>query len=141
MTKIWFIQKERCDRVFEKNYKTSLQLALEIQRHVHYWNTDRYKIHTRASIHMKRSNISWGLPNSSQYKINFDAAWLSTDSPAGYVIILCNNTRTFEQGQAGPFTTLSSEEAEAIGFLQAAKWAREKGIFALKETAKISLII
>ncbi|XP_026452190.1 uncharacterized protein LOC113352598 [Papaver somniferum] len=126
LTKAWFIWKERCNRVFEQKQQTKTPLGLEIQRFLDFW----YKSNMPPTqfIKGKLKIQNWSLPNTSQFKLNIDAAWISLDFPAGFSLILRNDVGDFELGRAGPFTASSPEKAEAIGLLQSVNWAVEKGL-------------
>ncbi|XP_026398857.1 uncharacterized protein LOC113294693 [Papaver somniferum] len=126
LTKAWFIWKERCNRVFEHKQQTKIQLGLEIQRFIDFW----YKGNL-PSRHFPKEKLkiqTWSLLNRSQFKLNIDAAWSSIDLPTGFSLILRNDAGDFEIGRAGSFTASTPEEAEAIGLLQGAYWAVEKGL-------------
>ncbi|XP_026457455.1 uncharacterized protein LOC113358140 [Papaver somniferum] len=128
LTKMWFIWKERCDRVFEDKAKSTNCLALEIQRHVDFWSTRKKKNVKYKQVQHKKSTPNWKTPCQNTIKINVDADWISDSVPSSFGLILRNNAGDSEGGRAGPLESSDPQEAEAIGVLQAATWAKEKQI-------------
>ncbi|XP_026410444.1 uncharacterized protein LOC113305644 [Papaver somniferum] len=126
LTKVWFIWKERCNRLFEKKQQSYTQLALEIQRHLNFWYKDIYQ--SKDTPISLKEKPRWLAPRHAQKKINLDAAWASANVPAGFSLILRNDAGNFNQGRAGPISATSPKEAEALGFLQVAAWVVEEGI-------------
>ncbi|XP_026419828.1 uncharacterized protein LOC113315792 [Papaver somniferum] len=125
---MWFIWKERCDRVFENKSKSARSLTLEIQRHLEFWSTRKRKAHKPKGLKKKKQTHIWKAPTKDTLKINVDAAWVSVLLPSNYALILRNDARKCEGGRAGKSAGSCPQEAEAIGVLQAAIWAKEKQI-------------
>ncbi|XP_026383574.1 uncharacterized protein LOC113279078 [Papaver somniferum] len=128
MTKIWFIWKERCNRGFDNQHQTHQQVALEIQRHLAYWQKEKYTVKRKDLIRGNTSNNTWKLPEPHYHKLNLDGAWISCNTPEGFAIIFRNDAGELIQGRAGPISANEPEEAEAQGYLQAAKWARANNL-------------
>ncbi|XP_026378641.1 uncharacterized protein LOC113273087 [Papaver somniferum] len=124
MTKIWFIWKERCNRVFDNQQQTCQQVALEIQRHLAFWHKEKYLVKSKDLVSGNKGDKIWKFPESLHNKLNLDVAWISSSVPTGFAIIFRNDAGEFTQGRAGPISATTPEEAEALGFLQSAKWAR-----------------
>ncbi|XP_026384377.1 uncharacterized protein LOC113279959 [Papaver somniferum] len=124
MTKIWFIWKERCNRAFDNQQQTHQQVALEIQRHLAFWHKEKFLVKSKDQVIGNRENKTRKLPVTLHNKLNLDAAWISSSIPAGFAIICRNDAGESTQGRDGPISANDPEEAEALGFLQAAKWAR-----------------
>ncbi|XP_026395990.1 uncharacterized protein LOC113290620 [Papaver somniferum] len=125
---MWFIWKERCDRVFEEKFKSATNLALEIQRYVDFWSTKKRK--SAKPSQAKRKNLIpvWKAPSKDNLKINVDATWISEALPYTYALILRNDTGDCQGGRAGHSTGSDPQEAEAIGVLQAEIWAKDNQI-------------
>ncbi|XP_026399628.1 uncharacterized protein LOC113295515 [Papaver somniferum] len=128
MTKIWFICKERCNRAFDNQQQTHQQVAVEIQRHLAYLHKEKYTVKIKDLIRGNTSNNTWKLPEPHYHKLNLDDAWISCNTPAGFAIIFRNDVGEFIQGRAGPISATEPEEEEALGYLQAAKWARPNNL-------------
>ncbi|XP_026458612.1 uncharacterized protein LOC113359124 [Papaver somniferum] len=128
LTKMWFIWKERCDKIFEDKTKNANILALEIQRHVEFWSTRKRKTTKSKQVQKNKLNPKWKAPNIDTLKINVDASWISEVLPSTCAFILRNYTRDCERGRAGQAAGSDPQEAEPIGVLQAAIWAKERKI-------------
>ncbi|XP_026378874.1 uncharacterized protein LOC113273354 [Papaver somniferum] len=101
--------------------RTSTQLGIEINRYLEFWRNDRGVL--RRDIVKPVEPPKWIFPKKSQFKLNIDATWISSSLPAGFSIILRNDTGDFKQGRAGPISATSPEEAEALGLWHGARWA------------------
>ncbi|XP_026396772.1 uncharacterized protein LOC113291455 [Papaver somniferum] len=133
-TKCWLICKERCLRVFQSKSTTSVQLALEVQRHIAFWSplkspsdenigqaVNSYSNPSSQTLHIGQG---WTKPTPNQFKLNFDASWIDALNSAGYGLIFRADTGTSSQARAGTFHASSAEEEEDLSLLEAAKWAK-----------------
>ncbi|XP_026458453.1 uncharacterized protein LOC113358955 [Papaver somniferum] len=123
---MWFIWKERCDRIFEAKSKDNSVLNLEILRHVEFWSTKKGK--SLRPTQKKKTNFKWKAPSMGSLKFNVDATWISESLSFTYAFILRNESRDCEGGKAGLAAGLNPQEAEAIGVWQTTVWANEKQI-------------
>ncbi|XP_026417363.1 uncharacterized protein LOC113312843 [Papaver somniferum] len=97
LTKMWFIWKERCDRIFEAKSKDSSVLNLEILRYVEFWSTKKGKSlrHTRKKI----TSFKWKVPSMGRLKFNVDATWISESLSSTYGFIMRNESGDCEGGK------------------------------------------
>ncbi|XP_026431199.1 uncharacterized protein LOC113328296 [Papaver somniferum] len=122
-TKCWFIWKERCLRVFEKQERTPEQLVTDISRHFAYWHPQNL---TSDSIQNKTKTTLqpiWKFPTRNSLKLNCDASWISKDTNSGFGCILRNHLGTGKGAAMGVFRASTAEEAEALALLHTTKWA------------------
>ncbi|XP_026399456.1 uncharacterized protein LOC113295325 [Papaver somniferum] len=130
-TKCWLIWKERCLRIFQSKSTTSIQLSLAVQRHLAFWaplrqlkhgviNNTTSVLHSHIDINASR----WSKPQVNHLKINFDASWFDFSTPAGYGIILRDDTGGAIQATGGTFRASTAEEAEALSMLETTNWAK-----------------
>ncbi|XP_026458944.1 uncharacterized protein LOC113359545 [Papaver somniferum] len=125
---MWFIWKERCNRVFENKSTTVKNLAMEIQGHVAFW-AQRSNLQNKAKkLKKKTLKPLWQAPSKDTLKINVDAAWISDSLPSSYALILRDDTGISGGGKARQSATADPQESEALGVMQAAIWAYEKGL-------------
>ncbi|XP_026459741.1 uncharacterized protein LOC113360447 [Papaver somniferum] len=124
---MWFIWKERCDRIFEAKNKDSIVLNLEILRHIEFWSTKKKAIPQELS-RKKRNSFKWKAPSLGNLKFNVDATWISESLPSTYAFILRNDSGNCEGGKAELAAGLDPQEAEAIRVWKTAVWANEKQI-------------
>lgn len=98
-TKCWLIWKERCLRIFQSKSTTTLQLALAVQRHMKFWsplnankNETSYHRTPTVTVTSNRTDQVWTKPLSTRSKVNFDASWIDSSSPAGFGLIQRSDT-------------------------------------------------
>ncbi|XP_026445573.1 uncharacterized protein LOC113346223 [Papaver somniferum] len=117
LTKMWFIWKEKYNRVFENKATTVKNLAMEIQGHVAFW-AQRSNLQNKA-IYLKKNTLKplWQAPSKYTLKINVYAAWISDSLPFSYALILRDDTGISGGGKAGQSTTTDLQEAEALGMM------------------------
>ncbi|XP_026399501.1 uncharacterized protein LOC113295380 [Papaver somniferum] len=125
---MWFIWKERRDRVFEGKSKSVGSLVAEIQRHLDFWAIRKHKSVKNKGLLKNKKRNTWTSPKMNTLKINVDATWVSKDLPSGYAIILRNDADDIQGGREGQSSSTDQQEAEAVGVLQATIWAKYKGI-------------
>ncbi|XP_026451602.1 uncharacterized protein LOC113351911 [Papaver somniferum] len=125
-TKMWFIWKEICNKIFENKSTSSNTLAIEIQGYIYFWSK-RSSAQDKPKKQRKQTLTPvWKAPLKDTLKINVDDAWISHSLPSSYAIILRDDGGNSGGGKAGQSEALDPQEAEALGELQTAIWAQEK---------------
>ncbi|XP_026436153.1 uncharacterized protein LOC113334016 [Papaver somniferum] len=127
-TKCWFIWKERCLRVFEKQERTSEQLVVDISRNFAYWHPQNLDIDTTQPRIKTVHNKLWNFPAKDSLKLNCDASWVSKYTDAGFGCVLRNWLGTGKGAAMGVFRASTAKEAEALALLQTTRWAHQNNL-------------
>ncbi|XP_026458522.1 uncharacterized protein LOC113359040 [Papaver somniferum] len=130
-TKCWFIWKERCLRVFEKQERTPEQLVVDITRQFAYWHPQTLNSDTTQPRIKTVMLNPWNFPAKDTLKLNCDASWVSKYTDAGFGCVLRNWLGTGKEATMGVFRASTTEEAEALPLLHTTRWANQNNLHKL----------